>query len=378
MIHAQSQIDLPNWTAIRQNYPYFEEAIYLSTNSGGLISRALLQKINQLYEELARKGSQVWLDWPPLVEEARNQVGAMVQAHPEGVAFIQNVSMGFQLLDGLLPQDSSILYFEDEFPAGVIPWKHRGYEMTKVPSQADGQISLDNLADYVAPNTRMLLASHVMYKTGYRMDLKSLGDFCQAHGLLFLVDATQSAGMFELRCEDWNIDILLFSGYKWLNAGYGVGAMYLRPELIKERDFKALGWKSVTYDKLYELVDNEMLPGARRFELGHPDFVRVQALGEAIRQLDNIGFAHIQNRLGELLAHTYKLCQENDIPILSFFPPEHRSGILRLPHFGISLDRFAEAGFRVRVRDNTLTLGISFYNTPEDLEQLFQFIKEQR
>lgn len=79
----------------------------------------------------------------------------------------------------------------------------------------------------VRPNTRMMVCSHMSNIVSSVMPLAALGAFCKRHGMLFCVDAAQSAGHLPIHMEQMQIDLLCIPGHKGLYGLQGCGALLL-------------------------------------------------------------------------------------------------------------------------------------------------------
>ena len=59
------------------------------------------------------------------------------------------------------------------------------------------------------------------------VDIKSIGQIARKHDLLFIVDASQTAGVLPINVKDMNIDVLCFTGHKGLMGPQGTGGLYV-------------------------------------------------------------------------------------------------------------------------------------------------------
>lgn len=103
--------------------------------------------------------------------------------------------------------------------------QQQGLELTILPADSNGQIDLSLLPKVLQPNTRGIVCTHASNVTGDTLDLQLIGDFCREHGLYFVVDASQSAGVLPIRAEQWNISVLCFTGHKGLLGPQGTGGL---------------------------------------------------------------------------------------------------------------------------------------------------------
>ena len=109
----------------------------------------------------------------------------------------------------ILPQPRSQSILNDiEFPANVYPFlnlKRHGVEVDFVKSRG-GKILPEDIDAAMTDRTRLLSISHVQFLSGYRADLKLIGELCEKQGILFSVDAIQSAGVVPVDVQEMKID----------------------------------------------------------------------------------------------------------------------------------------------------------------------------
>jgi aspartate aminotransferase-like enzyme len=113
----------------------------------------------------------------------------------------------------------------------------------------------------------------------------------------FVVNASQSAGVFPIDVKRMGIDALCATGHKWMLAGYGSGFVYLSREILDATRPRAVSWMSVEdpfamRNDSYELRRD----AAARSETGCPHFAGIFALGEAARQLLELGVEQVERR----------------------------------------------------------------------------------
>jgi hypothetical protein len=150
-------------------------------------------------------------------------------------------------------------------------------------------IALEAIEAAITPRTRAVVSSSVMYATGFRQDLTALGALCRRRGVRLLVDATQSAGIMPIDVRRDAVDALVFSGYKWTTSGYGIAAMYVSRELLRQGRTPLAGWWSARDP---EAVINDRLDlkdTAAVFEVGCPHFAGIFALGGSLELFEEIG-----------------------------------------------------------------------------------------
>src|SRR5262249_13306496 len=120
-----------------------------------------------------------------------------------------------------------------------------------------------------------------------------------SHALV--INASQSAGAFEIDVKRMQIDALCATGHKWLLSGYGSGVVFLSRKLLDQSKSKSIGWLSVEHP--FEMRNDEFRPRhdtAARVELGCPHFAGIFSLGASIDLINEIGAANIQERILDL------------------------------------------------------------------------------
>lgn len=96
---------------------------------------------------------------------------------------------------------------------------------------ANGVLCYAQFEQLLRPNTRGVVVTGASNVTGNRTDLAFVSAFAKKHGLLFLVDAAQTAGAMPVDVQALGIDVLCFTGHKALLGPQGTGGLYVRPGL---------------------------------------------------------------------------------------------------------------------------------------------------
>ena len=103
----------------------------------------------------------------------------------------------------------------------------KGFEVTYLDPQHDGLLNLSELEVAIRPDTILVSCMHVNNETGVIQNIADIGKITRRHGILFHVDAAQSAGKVPIDLKDMQIDLMSFSAHK-LYGPKGVGALYVR------------------------------------------------------------------------------------------------------------------------------------------------------
>lgn len=104
----------------------------------------------------------------------------------------------------------------------------RGASLSFAGCDAKGRVLPSDIEERIRPETVLVVCTHVSNVTGNRTDIEAIGEICRRRGVLFLVDAAQSAGFFPINMREMKIDLLCFSGHKGLMAPQGTGCLLVR------------------------------------------------------------------------------------------------------------------------------------------------------
>ncbi|WP_142685165.1 aminotransferase class V-fold PLP-dependent enzyme [Chitinophaga polysaccharea] len=372
---------MTNWEKIRADYPVCNNCTYFFTNGGGPVSTPLVQKATALLTELSEKGRGVMPGWDQQTREVRGLIAGMIHAQASEIAFITNTSQAMILLYGMFPKQYEIITMRDEFPSSFVGWMHSGNTVQFVDSDEHNVISVADIAAKITPATRILITSHVMFRTGFRQNLKAIGELCKQHQLIHIVDATQSFGVNNIDVQEYNIDILIFHAYKWVGAGYGAGAMYVSQEILDRYPPQVMSWYNVDYEKPdFDLVQDytKFTPkkDATVFETGTPPFINILLLGEALEYIQRTGVPVIESYVQELIAYLGQQAAAHHIPLLSAYPAEHLSAIQLLEITPEQNEKIVKNNIRARYKNNRLTVALNCYNNKADIDRLFAVLGE--
>ena len=126
---------------------------------------------------------------------------------------------------GLLGPGDHVITTALEHNSVLRPLYRSGAALTILPADEKGQINLSGLEAARQKNTRAVVCTHVSNVTGEVVDIGRIGAFCREHGLLFILDASQSAGVFDIDMEKCGISVLCFTGHKSLLGPQGTGGL---------------------------------------------------------------------------------------------------------------------------------------------------------
>ena len=200
-----------------------------------------------------RGAHDVSLDTSRIIFSAREMISDLMNlGNPKQVAFTCNSTEALNTaIMGLFGAGDHIISTVMEHNSVLRPLyvlENMGAEVSFVPCDEKGCLRTDLLDSYVKENTKALVCTHASNLTGNANDLELLGAFCKKHGLLFIVDASQTAGVLPIDMQKMNIDVVCFTGHKGLYGPQGTGGLCVR-EGLEIRPLKSGGSGIHTYMK---------------------------------------------------------------------------------------------------------------------------------
>ena len=178
------------------------------------------------------------------------------------IAFTSNATESLNIaIKGLLQKGDHVITTELEHNSVLRPLyevEAKGVELTILPSDLKGCINIQDIQKSIKKNTKMVICTHSSNLTGNLLDIKAIGRICEEAHVLFVVDASQTSGVFPIYVDEQKIDILCFTGHKGLLGPQGTGGIYVR-EGFDITPLKTGGSGFMTFSKTQPLMMPECL-----------------------------------------------------------------------------------------------------------------------
>lgn len=170
----------------------------------------------------------------------------------------------------------------------LVQMAHQGVTFDAAQADRDGVLDPQKVEDLIRPNTRAVMMLHASNLCGTMLPIQQVGEICARHGLIFVADTAQTAGVFPIDMEKMHIDALCFTGHKGLRGPQGVGGMLLRDELCSQMTPLISGGTGSRSDS-EEVPD--FMPD--RFESGTMNLPGIAGLHRALTYLEEYGIENI-------------------------------------------------------------------------------------
>ncbi|MBI2877471.1 MAG: aminotransferase class V-fold PLP-dependent enzyme [Candidatus Tectomicrobia bacterium] len=263
-----------------------------------VVYQAVEQTLRGIGGSPGRGGHTGALQAERVVFQAREELATLFGLpDSKNVIFTANATEALNLaLKGLLRPGDHVLTSSMEHNSVLRPLKsleRKGVELTILPCQPDGSLDLSVLEAARRPNTRLLALIHASNVVGTLLPIRQAGTWARKQGILFLVDASQTAGALPLNVEADQIDLLAAPGHKGLMGPQGTGFLYLRDGLdLQPLTEGGTGSHSSLEEQPRHLPD--------RYQSGTLNTPGIAGLGAAVRFL-------LQEGLDRIRAHKQHL-----------------------------------------------------------------------
>jgi len=208
---------VPDFAALRREFPVLERKTYLNSGSYGALANEVRVAFEAYLEDRVRVGAD-WDYWVAKNESVRSLVATLIGASPDEIAITASVSAGLNSLASALDFSgprNKIVISDFEFPTAAQIWhaqERRGARVVHVARDADGYIPASAFAAAIDERTELVAITHVCFRNGAKLDLAGIVELARAKGARVLLDCYQSVGSLNVDVKALGVD---FAAAAW-------------------------------------------------------------------------------------------------------------------------------------------------------------------
>jgi len=264
--------------------------------------KAMAEYFHSIGASPGRSGHRMSLDAGRVVLDARESVSELFGVkNLLRVVFTKNATEALNIaISGLLKPGDHVITSGMEHNSVMRPLRlmeKRGVELSIIPCTLSGEMDPEDVRRHIKKNTRAIYLTHASNVTGTIMPIAETGKIAREKGVIFCVDAAQTAGAIPIDVEKMSIDILAFTGHKSLFGPQGTGGLYMAEELEKGICPIMTGG---TGSRSESEEHPDFLPD--RYEAGTANVIGIAGLNAGIRFIRSVGIEAIREKESELTA----------------------------------------------------------------------------
>ena len=237
--------------------------------------------------------------------------------NPMNIVFTNNATDSLNLaIKGLVKSGDHIITTSMEHNSVIRPIKaleNNNIENTVVKCDKDGFLNIEDLKKAIKPNTKLIVTTHASNVCGTLIDIKSVGEVAKENNILYLVDASQTAGVYDIDTKKINVDMIAAPGHKCLLGPQGTGILYIR-EGLELNILKEGG----TGSKSEDLFQPNLLPD--KYESGTHNTPGIVGLNQGVKFIFEEGIDNIRKHEEDLCE--YMLSRLEEVPNIVIYGPK--------------------------------------------------------
>jgi selenocysteine lyase/cysteine desulfurase len=383
--------DQDKLAAVRAALPSLSAAIQLNTGSAGPIPAEVAAAMAELeaYErDFGRAQFEYYMDSIQRMEEARAGVAAVLGGDLDEIAITHATTDGMNLgtwsvdwTNGGRAVTTCHEHAGGVGPLYVIADRH-GVELgfAEFAGDATDDEIVARFDRLVTPGTKLVSFSHVLWTTGLVMPVARIAELAHARGALVLVDGAQAAGAIPVSAHDLGADMYAIPAQKWLLGPEGMGALWVRREVLQTAASSFAGYFSFeSYDSRGSRV---LQADARRFQVSNYHRPSVLGMARAIGWLTMYVGLEFVHRRGAEMAHRAAdlLAAIEGVSLLT--PRDRMAGLVSFRIDGwpaqAALDELSARTFaiaRTLPMVDALRISVGFWTTEDELERFLDGVR---
>ena len=367
-------MDEKGYLEFRSRFPIFRSKVYLNSCSQGALSDAVESAMREYLESWNRHGSP-WEHWVGVQEELRGEFAGLIGSSAAEVAVTFSASSAIYSVASAMDYRTrpKVVLGELEFPTQCHIWlaqRARGAQIEWVACP-EGKVTPDDYRKHLDNKTVILPAAHLCFRNGFRVHASGLAQAAHENGAYILLDDYQSCGTRPVNVQLLGADFYVTGALKYLLGSSGVAFLYVRRELIERLDPTLTGWFAQRNPFAFDIRRHEPAASAVRFQSGTPPVPSVYAALAGVRLLKSLGLENVARRIEQLSRLFIRGAADRGWALKT---PADSSGplvVLEARDAGRVVELLGGMGIVVSSRDNGVRVSFHAYNTPGDVNDLF-------
>ncbi len=350
-------------------FPQTQNITYLNTAACGLISKNVLNQKQKDNEAYYNQGSAFLKDEDEIVERTKHKIASIFNVSLDRIGITPNFSLAFNTILNAIDSSATFLYLEDDYPSICLPIQNRDFYSKSIPITTQVE---DDIYSHIHKHKPDYLAlSKVQYMNGIHIQTSFLQELKQKFpDLKILVDATQYLGVEDFDFENSSIDLLISSGYKWLNAGLGNAIVMMSDVLYENLHSNQIGANSLK-DK-----SRQTCKPTGFLEPGHYDIITIKSLETALDlHYNKLGITQISKTIQDLSKEAFVAFKELNLLDEKVKSRPQHSHIFNLKISEDKFEAFEKANIFLSKRGQGLRVSFHYHNTNDDLNHFLDFLK---
>jgi cysteine desulfurase / selenocysteine lyase len=286
------------------DYPITKKTIYMNNGAIAPTPLSTIKAMTDFMLTCAQGGpdSPSTFDYiKSLLDELRTRVAHLINCEHDEVVLVQSTTEGLNIvangLDWKIGDTIVVRGGRHEHYANYLPWvalsQKKGVQLRELAmTDEDGYFDLGQLEKLVK-GSRLITLSHVLYNTGVILPVEEVGRIAQENGVLFCVDAAQSAGTISVDVKKIGCHFMAFPGFKWLCGPMGIGVFYCSKKAFEILEPPKIGSESATLSEQNIMAYLDM---PARLQAGFRNFPGAVGLEASLRYILRIGLERIRKK----------------------------------------------------------------------------------
>jgi len=309
-------------------------------------------------------------------------------SNPLNVVFTPNITTSLNMIiKGLFKAGDHIIVSSMEHNAVMRPLTNlskKGILFDRAQCNSDGTLDPVKVEALIRPETKAVIMTHGSNVCGTLLPVEKVGEICRKHGLYFIMDSAQTAGVLDIDFQKLNLSILAFTGHKGLMGPQGIGGFLIAPEIVSQMEPLIEGGTGSLSESEEQPV---FMPD--RYESGTLNIPGIYGLNASLKFIKEVGIHNIHNKEKELTKQFLEgVLSIKNVQVIGLKGTDNRTAVVSLnfpkhdnSEIAFRLDK--EFGIMTRVGlhcapsahrtlgtmpEGTVRFSPGYFNTPEDIE----------